>query len=218
MGDEYPSADIQGIDLSPIQPQWVPPNVRFIVDDAEAEWLYPPGSLDYIHIRHLTSTIRDWPLLLSRAYEALEPGGWIELQELRFEFGCDDGTLREGNLIADFFQNMTKGLSTFGIDLLAMRHNKQHLIDAGFTNVTEITFKIPFGVWPKDPHMKKIGLYNRSVVHDALSGVSMKPFKHGLKWSAEQIEVYLVGVRKECFDSSQHLYLPFCAVVGQKPQ
>ncbi|KAK2761520.1 methyltransferase domain-containing protein [Colletotrichum kahawae] len=32
MGDE---ADIEGIDLSPIQPPCVPPNVRFIVDDAE---------------------------------------------------------------------------------------------------------------------------------------------------------------------------------------
>lgn len=68
VGDEYPEAEIQGIDLSPIQPQWVPLNVSFMVDDAEAEWLIPPESLDYIHIRHMTSSIRDWPTLLSRAY------------------------------------------------------------------------------------------------------------------------------------------------------
>jgi hypothetical protein len=68
VGDEYPEAEIQGIDLSPIQPQWVPPNVQFMVDDAEAEWLFPAESLDYIHIRHMTSSIRDWPTLLSRAY------------------------------------------------------------------------------------------------------------------------------------------------------
>jgi ubiquinone/menaquinone biosynthesis C-methylase UbiE len=34
MGDMYPSADILGIDISPIQPREVPLNVRFMVDDA----------------------------------------------------------------------------------------------------------------------------------------------------------------------------------------
>lgn len=30
-GDMYPSAEVIGVDLSPIQPSWVPPNVRFEV-------------------------------------------------------------------------------------------------------------------------------------------------------------------------------------------
>jgi metalloendopeptidase OMA1, mitochondrial len=34
MGDEYPTAYIEGIDLSPIQPENVPPNVGFYVQDA----------------------------------------------------------------------------------------------------------------------------------------------------------------------------------------
>lgn len=34
MGDEYPTAYVEGIDLSPIQPQSVPPNVRFYIQDA----------------------------------------------------------------------------------------------------------------------------------------------------------------------------------------
>lgn len=68
VGDLYPEAEVLGIDLSPIQPSWVPPNVRFLVDDAEAEWLHPPETFDYIHIRHMTSSIRDWPKLVSQAY------------------------------------------------------------------------------------------------------------------------------------------------------
>lgn len=31
MADQYPSADVLGIDLSPVQTTWVPPNVRFEV-------------------------------------------------------------------------------------------------------------------------------------------------------------------------------------------
>lgn len=56
------------MDLSPIQPNWVPPNVSFIVDDAEAPWVHPPNTFDFIHIRHLTSSIKDWAKLLSQAY------------------------------------------------------------------------------------------------------------------------------------------------------
>ena len=37
VGDEYPEAEVTGIDLSPMQPNWVPPNVKFMVDDAEAD-------------------------------------------------------------------------------------------------------------------------------------------------------------------------------------
>jgi cyclopropane fatty-acyl-phospholipid synthase-like methyltransferase len=34
MGDLYPDSQIIGTDLSPIQPSFVPPNVRFFVEDS----------------------------------------------------------------------------------------------------------------------------------------------------------------------------------------
>jgi hypothetical protein len=36
VGDQFESANILGVDLSPIQPEWVPPNVKFMVDDVES--------------------------------------------------------------------------------------------------------------------------------------------------------------------------------------
>lgn len=38
MADTYPAALITGTDLSPTQPSWVPPNVRFEVDDYTEKW------------------------------------------------------------------------------------------------------------------------------------------------------------------------------------
>lgn len=73
MGDEYPSADILGIDLSPIQPVWVPPNVRFIVDDVEADWVQPANSLDYIHVRGMGTAIKNFPRLMEQAYTCVAP-------------------------------------------------------------------------------------------------------------------------------------------------
>ena len=33
VGDQFPNARVRGIDLSPTQPVWVPPNVDFLVDE-----------------------------------------------------------------------------------------------------------------------------------------------------------------------------------------
>lgn len=94
MGDLFPLANVLGIDLSPIQPQHVPPkyvsalfypsrngpiltvgwySVRFIVDDAESEWLYPRDHFDYVHTRHLVLGIKDWPKLLEQAFVCVLP-------------------------------------------------------------------------------------------------------------------------------------------------
>lgn len=67
MGDQFPSANVLGIDLSPIQPDWVPSNVHFVVDDAESEWLYPENHFDYVHSRHTVMAIKDWSKLYKQA-------------------------------------------------------------------------------------------------------------------------------------------------------
>ncbi|KAK2730374.1 hypothetical protein CKAH01_19104, partial [Colletotrichum kahawae] len=51
-GDEHPEAEvIVGNDLSPIQPDWVPPNVKLIIDDVELDWM-EPEKYDYIHVTY----------------------------------------------------------------------------------------------------------------------------------------------------------------------
>lgn len=69
VGDQFPSAEVLGVDLSPIQPNWIPPNVRFVVDDVESPWLYPRDHFDYIHSRHTVMAIKNWPRLLRRSLE-----------------------------------------------------------------------------------------------------------------------------------------------------
>jgi len=67
VAEKYPNSTFRGIDLSPIQPSFVPKNVFFAVDDIEDEWVYEEGSLDYIHIRHTLFSIADRDTLLQRA-------------------------------------------------------------------------------------------------------------------------------------------------------
>jgi hypothetical protein len=56
-------------DLSPIQPSWIPPNVRFEIDDAQLDWTYPESYFNFIHIRCLMGSISDRPRLFQQAYK-----------------------------------------------------------------------------------------------------------------------------------------------------
>lgn len=70
VADSYPNARFDGMDLSPIQPDWVPENVSFMVDDIEHEsgWTYPENKFDYIHVRHLIHSIKDRREMWKRIY------------------------------------------------------------------------------------------------------------------------------------------------------
>lgn len=67
VADKYPEARITGIDLSPIQPNLVPENARFFVDDFEMEWVDPENTYDFIHIRYTLHCVRDPKTLVERA-------------------------------------------------------------------------------------------------------------------------------------------------------
>src|SRR5450432_1365299 len=68
--DEFPSAQVIGNDLSPIQPSFLPPNCAFEIDDCENSWPYKlDQGFDFIHIRSMAGSITDWPKLFRQAYK-----------------------------------------------------------------------------------------------------------------------------------------------------
>lgn len=80
--DAHPEAEITGVDLSPIQPSFIPPNCRFVIDDVESPWEYPRDHFDFVHMRCLYGSISDWPALFRQAFTHISPGGWIESSEI----------------------------------------------------------------------------------------------------------------------------------------
>ena len=48
LADQFPEAKITGINLSAVQPQFVPPNASFEICDAEEEWMFNT-KFDYMH-------------------------------------------------------------------------------------------------------------------------------------------------------------------------
>jgi hypothetical protein len=68
VADKFPSASVVGVDLSPIQPSWVPPNLKFLVDDIEDEWMHG-DDFDFVHMRCISPWLKDEVKLLRQAHE-----------------------------------------------------------------------------------------------------------------------------------------------------
>ncbi|KAH7271390.1 hypothetical protein FSOLCH5_004263 [Fusarium solani] len=222
MGDQYSSANVLGIDLSPIQPDWLPPNVRFMVDDVESPWLHPRNHFDYIHSRHTVMAVKDWPKLFQRALEHLKPGGWIELQEIHhYPHSAKHGGMvpPDAHPVAQYWSLITQGLVSLGVNFHAAAGGvlAAKMREAGFVNVTERVFHVPLGTWPKNKVLKTVGLYWRTILTDGLQAIALGPLTRGLGWDRENVEVLLINVRRAYNDNSALLYMPMHMVYGQKP-
>jgi hypothetical protein len=67
-GDKHPSSEVLGVDISPFQPSFVPPNVTFQLDDVEKEWTYA-HEFDFIHSRMMAGGIKEWPRFIEQSFE-----------------------------------------------------------------------------------------------------------------------------------------------------
>lgn len=79
---------------------------------------------------------------------------------------------------------------------------------AGFINVTVLDFKIPIGLWAKNPKLKRIGKYQKAVLLDGLEAFSLAIFTRFLKWSEPDLLILLAEVRREVSNTSYHWYWP----------
>ncbi|KAH8886741.1 S-adenosyl-L-methionine-dependent methyltransferase [Thozetella sp. PMI_491] len=219
MGDQFPTAFIEGIDLSPHQPGWVPPNVRFVVDDAESPWVYPPGHFDYIHSLYTIIYL----FLGPDSIRHLQPGGWLEIQEVYHYPMSVEGRVPMEHPIATYWNWVTQALNTLGIQLQAAGtgYLPNAMRNAGFLNVTERVIQLPIGTWPTDRTLKTVGLCWRNVLLDGIYPIAIGPLTRAFGWSRQQVELFLVQVREAYQNardlSDQQMHMEFHVIYGQKP-
>ncbi|RDW84508.1 S-adenosyl-L-methionine-dependent methyltransferase-4 [Coleophoma cylindrospora] len=214
--DENPAAHVIGIDLSPIQPSFVPPNVEFQIDDLEERWTFS-DKFDFIFARMLNGSLADWPKFFQQSWENLNPGGYVEVADSIFPAQCDDGTLPADSALAKWGTSFTQAMGQFGRPIDSAKLYKQQLEDAGFVNVVQVDFKWPLNRWPKDPKFKELGMWTNENFTGSLSGISMAICTRMLGMTKEETEAFLVDVRKDMMNTNMHAYFPIAIVYGQKP-
>ncbi|OCK79493.1 methyltransferase [Lepidopterella palustris CBS 459.81] len=217
--DQFPEAEVLGIDLSPIQPNWVAPNCRFLVDDLEAEWAYPSHQhFDYIHQRSMAGSIKDWGALYSQAFENLVPGGWFEIQEFDVWFHSQhpDG-LAEDSAVMRWQKLIDDASVQIGKRLNCAAELNTRLEKSEFEDVRCQVIKVPIGVWPKDLKLRLLGFYLQNQMSDAIEAVTLAYLTRVLKWTEQETKVLIAHVRNEFNDNSTHLYTYCRFMCGRKP-
>ncbi|KAF4448378.1 hypothetical protein F53441_8186 [Fusarium austroafricanum] len=216
-GDDHPETDVTGVDLSPIQPAFVPPNVRFVIDDIHEDWTYSEP-FDYIHSRMMNFSIPSWPDYLKKIYDYLAPGGWVELQEIDVNMKSDDGTLTKDCPIMKWSNLLNEASVKLQLPYAQLDAFKGMMAEVGFTEIVDRRFKWPTNPWPKEKKFKDLGYWNRENALVGLEGLTMAPFTRALGWSSEEVNVFLSEVRKDVNNTKIHGYWPICSVYGKKPE
>ncbi|EWC47305.1 hypothetical protein DRE_03424 [Drechslerella stenobrocha 248] len=223
MAEEFPEAAVMGNDLSPIQPNWVPPNVCFEVDDFNEPWLQTPGSYDFIHSRDCHGAVVDWPVFISNAYKVLKPGGWYESHEHTVEITTDpeegpEHQVPEDNILKEWVVNLVTAAESIGKMLHAHPHIPTWMEDAGFVNIKREYTRLPIGTWPKDPVEKEIGAFNLINMLDATEGYTVALYTRVLNKTAEETAQAIKDIKKNLKNKKFHMYFRFAVTYGQKPE
>ncbi|KAK3315736.1 S-adenosyl-L-methionine-dependent methyltransferase [Apodospora peruviana] len=217
--DEFTGAEVIGTDISPIQPSWVPPNVKFEIEDMTAEWTFGENTFDYIHGRWLSGSIADWNELFKSAFRALKPGGYLESFEPSALMESDDGSVKDTDAMGQWGKLFIEGAKKIGRPFTVVDDELQRkaMEAAGFVDIQEVNIKTPIGLWPKDKHQKEVGQYAQLVIESDAEGHILF-MANTLGWSREQILVFIAQLRREMRSQKHHAYYRQKIIWGRKPE
>ncbi|EXF84018.1 TAM domain methyltransferase [Colletotrichum fioriniae PJ7] len=207
---------VRGIDLSAAQPTFTPKNVKFLIDDLEEPWTYS-RPFDYIHSRMMNSSIRDWREYIRNCYDNLNPGGYLELNEIDVKPLSDDGTLKPEHSIFRTVEMLQEASDLFGRPYQDPKALKSVLMETGFTGVTMQHFKWPTNPWPKEPRHKELGVWNNENLTQGWEAICMAPLTRALRWTKNEVLVLMAENRKDFCDRNIHAYFSIWSIYGRKP-
>ncbi|KAG6328551.1 hypothetical protein ID866_10538, partial [Astraeus odoratus] len=169
LADEFPTAEVIGVDLAPVQPREVPENCTFELCDLDQVYLpYPSGHFDVIHARFMHTGILNYPRFLNEIARMLRPGGLVILIEPDHSEPIADGKTateltRSGQPSGmrgwfALWEAYRQCLRDKGIDMTVPPRLSSLLEGTrAFDRIVTQEGNIPVGFWPKDPLALSIG-------------------------------------------------------------
>ncbi|ETN39249.1 uncharacterized protein HMPREF1541_05472 [Cyphellophora europaea CBS 101466] len=206
MADAHPSATVTGVDLSPIQPNYVPPNLKFEIDDFNNDWTFTQ-KFDLIVGRCLVGASGNYPRLFQQALTYLSPNGYLEMIDIEGIITSDDDT-HVSTAAEAWSARQQEAMRRVDRDPHAPAKYAAWMREVGFVDVEERRYKWPVGSWPKDKYYKDIGRMHGVNFLAGLEGFTLRLWTGVLGLSLEETQVALVNVRKDVKNPRIHLYWP----------
>jgi SAM-dependent methyltransferase len=215
--DEHPETAVIGVDLSPIQPVHIPPNLTFQVDDVEEPWTYQE-KFDFIYSRMMIGSFANVPRFIEQAFNNLSPGGYLEMVDLSYPIKTIDNTFPENSALSKWSDLFMEACEKVGRSATCAQLYKEQMIAAGFTNVVETKYIWPSNRWPKDKKLKELGMWQLENLSGGLEAITAALWTRVLGWTKEETDVMIAQVRNELKDTKIHSYWDIYVVYGEKPQ
>ncbi|KAL7624948.1 hypothetical protein AAE478_004162 [Parahypoxylon ruwenzoriense] len=201
---QHPRSQVIGTDLSPIQPQFLPENCRFEIDDAEDEWTFSE-EFDFIHGRALMSCFNDPGAVVRQGFRSLAPGGIMEFQDALFPMSYIGEPPTESALYR-WNDMMIEGVNRLGRSWSNVQHYKRFFEEAGFEDIVEKRFYWPTSPWAKGRYFKTVATYFQEDMLAGLEAMSLKVLGV-LGMSAGEVRGFVEDVKKDFLDTNLHAYL-----------
>lgn len=218
--DKYPTCSVVGTDISPIQPNWVPPNLHFDINDAAKTWAFRDDHFDYVHMQFRNGVFENLTNIYKEAYRCCKPGGWLEHADVTAMVSSDDGTVRPDSAMAQWGKLFDMAGKKIGRSMTTADNSimEAAMRDAGFVNIKVENYKMPLSPWSDDPILNEVSLYCYATLTSDIEGMTQFLFGNVLGWSEEEMAIYTAHVRSELKDTSNHEYVKWQVVYGQKPE
>ncbi|KAK4184084.1 Demethylmenaquinone methyltransferase [Podospora australis] len=217
--DTYPAANVIATDVSPVQPNWVPPNLSFEIDDANQEWTFKDNTFDYIHLRAMFGSIADWGAFYREAFRCCKPGGYLEDHSNSVKFDSDDGSVTPDSPMGQWTKVFWEGGRKFGRSFRVVEDSLQEkgMREAGFVDIVVRDFKCPIGAWPKDKRLKELGSFAKLVLESDMEGYILYMWSAVMGWKPDEIQVFIAHLRRQLNDKAVHAWYQHRVVYGRKP-
>ncbi|KAI3549637.1 methyltransferase [Colletotrichum filicis] len=215
-GEAHPEAEVVGVDLSPVQPGFTPPNVHYEIDDLEEEWSFS-RKFDYVHCMMMTGAFRDWQNFHQQAFDNLNPGGWFEIQDIDFPMRCDDETIPPDCDLGRWNELMMEAGQRSGFLLDTCGRAAEMMASVGFVDIVRIQFKWPINQWPRDVKHKTLGVWTEANFSVGLESMTLALFTRFMGWRKEEVWDFSASVIAEWRDVRRHGYFDVYVTYGRKP-
>ncbi|KDN70928.1 putative TAM domain methyltransferase [Colletotrichum sublineola] len=222
--DAFPAAQVLGVDLSPIQPEWAPPNCTFELDDLEKSWTWNEP-FDFIYCRAMEGCFADAPKMVRKIYKtlqptcrALKPGGYLEVGGMELPPGCDDGSVPQESSLWKWHALLQEAAEKLGRPLEGLGKQTEAMQEAGFVDITRKDYILPLNSWPADPHLKEIGRWQCVNLDMGLEALSLGLLTRALDWSKEDVLALCAAVRTDLRNRKMHAYWKVHVVYARKPE
>ncbi|TKA70818.1 hypothetical protein B0A55_07431 [Friedmanniomyces simplex] len=230
----FPTADVIGLDLSPVpQLRDRPSNVRFvqgnILTDSPSDWkasrdsesrersqkLPDEAAFDLIYSRLLVCGMSEWPRYIRKEFSLLKSGGWAEVHDVDWIWYD-----KQDRIISDdwpWWRELRSVGESRGLDFSCASRARQWMKDAGFADVQVDTYRWPFGgKWEKEKVWQEFGEYGSSAMTDMVWHMIPRMMEGRPGVTSETIDQMRADMQRD-FAPEEGKHWVFYVTCGRKP-